>query len=110
MVESDHHLEQEVQVATGHVLVQMHVMGWTKSPKRGHSTECSIRLAEGPEEERFKSFSGRTCLQQGRPNDLMRALYLHSMPKGETKDLLLFVVPKAHCVTTLNGCHRDAGH
>ena len=38
------------------------------------------------------------------------ALYLHSMPKGETEDLLLFVVPKAHHVTTLNGCHRDAGH
>ena len=32
------------------------------------------------------------------------------MPKGKTKDLLLFVVPKAHQVTTLNGCHRDAGH
>ena len=37
-------------------------------------------------------------------------LYLHSMPKGETKDLLLFIVPKAHQVTALNGCHRDAGH
>ena len=32
------------------------------------------------------------------------------MPKGETEDLLLFIVPKAHCVITLNGCHRDAGH
>ena len=38
------------------------------------------------------------------------ALYLYSTPKGETKDLLLFVVPKAHCVTTLNGCQRDAGY
>ena len=32
------------------------------------------------------------------------------MPKGETKDLLLFIAHKAHCVATLNGCHRDAGH
>ena len=32
------------------------------------------------------------------------------MPKGETEDLLLFVVPKAHSVTTLNGCHSNAGH
>ena len=38
------------------------------------------------------------------------ALYLQSMPKGKTKDLLLFIVPKAHHVATLNGCHRDAGH
>ena len=39
-----------------------------------------------------------------------KALYLHSMPKGKNEDLLLFVVPKAHRVTALNGCHRDAGH
>ena len=38
------------------------------------------------------------------------ALYLCSMPKGHTEDLLLFVVPRAHCVATLNRCHRDAGH
>ena len=30
-------------------------------------------------------------------------------PKGENEDLLLFVVSKAHQVTTLNGCHRDGG-
>ena len=38
------------------------------------------------------------------------ALYLHLTPKGETEDLLLFVVPKAHQVAALNGYHRDAGH
>ena len=31
-------------------------------------------------------------------------------PKGENEDLLLFVVPKMHRITTLNGCHQDAGH
>ena len=31
-------------------------------------------------------------------------------PKGENEDLLLFVVPKMHWTTTLNGCHRDVGH
>ena len=44
---------------------------------------------------------------------LQKSLYLHSMPKGEKEDLLLFVVPKvhwvvvlkAHQVATLNGCH-----
>ena len=38
------------------------------------------------------------------------ASYLHSTPKGKTEDLLLFIVPKAHHVAALNGCHRDAGH
>ena len=32
------------------------------------------------------------------------------MPKGETKDLLLFVVLKAHHIAALNGCHIDGGH
>ena len=41
---------------------------------------------------------------------LQNALYLLSMPKGENEDLLLFMVLKAHWVTTLNGCHQDAGH
>ena len=31
-------------------------------------------------------------------------------PKGECEDLMLVVVPKAHQVATLNGCHQDAGH
>ena len=39
-----------------------------------------------------------------------KALYLCSMPKGMNENLLLFIVPKVHWVTTLNGCHRDAGH
>ena len=38
------------------------------------------------------------------------ALYLHSTPKGETEDLLLFVVLKAHHIAALNGCHSDAGY
>ena len=32
------------------------------------------------------------------------------MLKGETENLLLFVVPRAHHVATLNECHRDVGH
>ena len=37
-------------------------------------------------------------------------LYLHSMPKGENEDLLLFIVPKAHQTAALSGCHQDADH
>ena len=39
-----------------------------------------------------------------------KALYLHSIPKGENEDLLLFMVPRVHRVTALNACHPDAGH
>ena len=36
---------------------------------------------------------------------LQGTLYLHSMPKGENEDLLLFMVPKTHQTAALNGCH-----
>ena len=39
-----------------------------------------------------------------------KALYLCLTPKGESEDLMLFVVPKTHWVTTLDGFHWDAGH
>ena len=80
VVESDCCLEQEVCVTVGHVLVQMHVMDWAKAQRGGPSTECSIRLAEGPEEDRSKSSSGRTHLQQGRPNDLMELTEICDSP------------------------------
>ena len=35
------------------------------------------------------------------------ALQWCSTPRGETEDLPLFVFPSAHCVTALDGCHRD---
>ena len=41
---------------------------------------------------------------------LQGTLYLHSTPKGENEDLLLFVVLKTHQTATLNGCHQDAEH
>ena len=30
--------------------------------------------------------------------------------QGESEDLMLFMIPRAYQVTTLNGCHQDAGH
>ena len=41
---------------------------------------------------------------------LQDALYLHSVPKGENEDLLLFMVPKVHWTAALNGCHQDTEH
>ena len=41
---------------------------------------------------------------------LQGTLYLHSTPKWENEDLLLFMVPKVHQTDALNGCHQDAEH
>ena len=41
---------------------------------------------------------------------LQDAHYLHSTPKGENEDLLLFTVLKAHQTAALNRYHQDPGH
>ena len=46
MVEGDQHLEQEVCVAAGHPLVEMHVTNWAKA-QRGPVIEHSDGLDEG---------------------------------------------------------------
>ena len=89
------------------------------SPERRLNVEHSVGLAEDTEAYRFQDTSGITWLQWGKSLILhnrqnftihQEALYLYSTPKGKTEDLLLFVVPKAHCVATPNRCHWDVGH
>ena len=119
MVESDHCLEQEVCVATGCRLVQMHVMDWAEAQRGDPALSAVLDWLKTQKKidlkallaEHASSEEGQMIFQN-RQNFVIHqgALYLHSMPKGETEDTLLFVVPKAHCVTTLNGCHGNAGH
>ena len=114
VVEGNQHLEQEVCVATGHALVEMHATDWAEAQiedpmlstlvdwlKAQKQTDLKVLLAE-----HASSQEGKLILQN-QQNFMIHqeALYLCSMPKGETEDLLLFVVPKAHHVATLNGCH-----
>ena len=61
VVKGDCSLEQEVHVATGHALVQMHVTDWAEA-QREDPMLCSFRLAEGTEEDSFEDTFGSTCL------------------------------------------------
>ena len=118
VVEGDHCLEQEVHVTAGCMLVQMHVTDWTEAPREDPMLSTVLDWLKAQKKidlktllaEHASSKEGQLTLWN-RQNFMIHqgALYLHSMPKGETEDLL-FVVPKAHCVAALNGCHRDAGH
>ena len=89
-------------------------LGW--SPEGGPNVEHSVELAEGTEEDRFEGTSGRTCLHQRRPADLLELAEFHN----SSRSLILVLNAQrwdwrsstlhgpAHCVTTLNGCHRNA--
>ena len=50
VVEGDHGIEKEVCVATGWVLVEMHVTDWAKT-QRGPSVEHCVGLAGNPKED-----------------------------------------------------------
>ena len=59
MVEGDHNLEQEVCVAPGCILVQMHETDWTEAQRGGSSAEGSFRLVGSPKKDTFRG----ACLQ-----------------------------------------------
>ena len=54
---------------------------------------------------------GKTILQEQKKLTLYQgALYHCDIPPGKLEEVLWFVVPRAHQVATMNGCHWDAGH
>ena len=74
------------------------VLDWLKTQKQ---TNLRMLLTEHASSEECK------LILQNQQNFAIHqgALYLCSMPKGKTEDLLLFVVPKAHSAAVLKGCH-----
>ena len=119
VAEGDHGMEKEVHVTAGQVLVQMHVTDWAESQRNNLVLSLVFDWLEAQKKTDLKTLLGQHASSEegwlilwNHQNFTIhqKALYLCLMPKSENEDLLLFIVPKAHQVTTLNGCHRDAGH
>ena len=101
IIKSDQQLEQEVWVATGQALVEMHVTDWAAAQK-----EDSVLQWLGSKKKTYLRTLLRECImsEEGQMvwrncqnfTSLQGTLYLCSTPKGENEDLLLFVVPKVH--------------
>ena len=119
VVEGDHEIEKEVCVAAGQVLVEMHVTNWAAAQIEDPKLDAVLCWLEAKKKTDLRTLLGEhASSEEGqivwRNHQNFRvfqdALYLHSTPKGENEDLLLFVVPKTHWTAVLNGCHRDVGH
>ena len=114
VVEGDQEIEKEVCVATGQVLVEMHVTNWATAQREDPKLDAVLHWLEIK-----KKIDLRTLLGEHASSEegqivwrncqnfmvLQDAFYLCSTPNGENEDLLLFIVPKAHQTATLNGCH-----
>ena len=112
-------MEQEVRVAAGRILVEMHVTNWARAQKEDPELDAVLQWLSSKKKVDLKTLLGE-CVKSEEGQMVWRncqnfvslqgTLYLCSTPKGEDEDLLLFVVPKAQRTAALNGCHRDAGH
>ena len=117
-VEGDHNIE-EVCVAAGGVPVEMHVTDWATAQREDPVLDAILHWLEAKKKTDLRTLLGEhASSEEGQMvwrncqnfMILQNALYLHSMPKRENEDLLLFVVSKAHWTAVMNGCHRDMGH
>ena len=97
----------------------MHVTDWAAVQKEDPELNAVLRWLESRKKADLGTLLGE-CIMSKEGQMVWRnhqnftsfqgTLYLHSTPKGEDEDLLLFIVPKAHQTATLNRCHQDAGH
>ena len=92
----------------------MHVTNWVTAQKENPELDPVLQRLEDKMKTDLRTLLGEhTSSEEGQIiwrncqnfTVLQGTLYLHSMPKGENEDLLLFMVPKMHWTAALNGCH-----
>ena len=97
----------------------MHVTNWAMAQKEDPELDVVLQWLGSRKKADLRTLLGECIMsKEGRMvwrncqnfTFLQGTLYLHSTPKGEDEDLLLFVVPKEHCTAAINGCHQDAEH
>ena len=118
IVKDDQQLEQKVHVATGQVQVEMHVTNWAAAQKEDPELNAVLHWLETRKKADLKTLLGECIMNEDGQmvwrncqnfTSLQGTLYLCSTSKGEDEDLLLFVVPRAHRIAALNGCHPGCG-
>ena len=119
VVQGDYGTEKGVCVTAGQALVERHMTEWAKTQREDPVLNAVLNWLGAQKKTDLK-----TLLREHASSDegqlvwrncqnfmiYQKALCLHSTPQSKKEDLLLFVVPRVHMVTTLNGCHWDAGH
>ena len=112
VIENNQLLEQEVCVTTRQVLVEMHVTDWVMAQKEDPELDAVLQWLGSQKKADLRTLLGECVMsEEGQMVwrncqnfiSLQGTLYLHSTPKGEDEDLLLFMVPKVHWTAALNG-------
>ena len=105
VVEGDHNIEREVCVTAGQVLVKMHMTNWATAQREDPVLNAVLSWLEAQKKTNLRTLLGEHVFSeegqivwQNCQNfmTLQNTLCLCSTPKGENKDLSLFMVPRAH--------------
>ena len=116
--EEIHKQVQETAVLVQAAHVNHHMTDWVTAQQEDPILKTTIEWICGQKVQDLKHLlgddanteEGKTILQEWKKVTLHQgALYHHHKPTGEL-EVLWFVVPMAHWVAAMNGCHWDAGH
>ena len=117
--EDTHKLVQETVILACAACVNLHVTDWVTTQQEDPILKTVIEWVSVWKVQDQKHLQGdeanmeegMTILQEWKKLMLsIGALYHHHTPSGKLEEILSFVVPKAHQVAAMNGCHQDAGH
>ena len=124
VAETDEKIHQQIQEAAvqpraTHIHVNLHMTDWVAAQWEDWVLKAVINWIPNWKVQDLKYLMGddmnteegmvflwewkKLMLYQG-------ALYYCPTPAGKLEEVLQFVVPTAHQVVTMNGCHWDAGH
>ena len=99
--------------------INLHVADWVTTQQEDPVLKTAIELISNWKVQDLKHLlgddanneEGKTILGEWRKLTLYQgALYHCHTPMGELEEVLQFIVPIAHWVAAMNGCHWDAGH
>ena len=117
--EVTHQPFQETAILAWAACVDLHVTDWVTAQQEDWPLKATIKWISGQKVQDLKHLLGddtntevgKTILQEQKKLMLYQgALYHCHIPTGKLEEVLWFVVPKAHWVATMNGCHHNAGH
>ena len=112
-------LETAILARAIQACINLHVTDWVTAQQEDPVLMTVIKWISNWKVEDLKHLlggdanteEGKTILQEQKKLTLYQgALYHCHIPTGKLKEVLWFVVPTAHQVTTMNVCYWDAGH
>ena len=124
VADADEEIHKQVQetvilARAAQVHVDQHVTNWVTTQQEDSILKTVIKWISDQKVWDLKHLlgkytdteEGKTILREQKKLTLYQGALSHcNMPTGELEEVLQFVVPKAHRVAAMNGCHWDAGH